>query len=189
MSLIQTKGGIRNFAHERIHLEGSRLIIRTLTSEDATEKYANWLNDPDINRFLATKSATIGSVREYINARNEQSNCLFFGIFLHGDHIGTIKLEPIDLKKKTATIAIMLGDKRLWGHGYGPEALRILIRYGFDVLELHDINLGVISDNHGAIRSYEKVGFRERHRTIKSIRYGDNVYDHVTMEVTPSSFI
>ena len=189
MSLIQKRDGIRDFADERIHVEGPRLMIRTLTSEDATEKYVGWLNDPEVNRFLATKNATMSSVREYINARNEQSNCLFFGIFLRGDHIGTIKLEPIDLKKKTATIAIMLGDKRTWGHGYGSEALRILIRYGFDALKLHDINLGVISENHAAIRSYEKVGFRETHRTTKSIRYGDNVYDHVTMAVTPSTFI
>ena len=44
-------------------------------------------------------------------------------------HIGTIKLEPIDLETKKAVIAIMVGDKKSWGNGYGGEAMKILLEY------------------------------------------------------------
>lgn len=179
-----------DFSFRTIHLEGTRLTLRTLKPEDATQTYADWLNDAEVHRYLETKSATIESVREYIEKRDAQDNCLFLGMYLKetDQHIGTIKLEPINLENGTATIAIMIGERSAWGKGYGPEAMRLLINYGFTSLGLNEIDLGVIADNIGAIRSYEKVGFKETKRTHASVHYEDHLYDHITMTVTLATF-
>ena len=98
---------MNDFSGVNLRLDGRRLFLRTLGEADALPQYAGWLNDPEVNRFLETKSATIESVRAYIIEKRDRPDALFLGIFLNdGTWIGTIKLEPIDLQAGTATIAI-----------------------------------------------------------------------------------
>ncbi|MBI2063443.1 MAG: GNAT family N-acetyltransferase [Candidatus Yanofskybacteria bacterium] len=193
-----------SFKNKKLKFVGERIFLRTLGVDDATEEYAGWLNDPEVNRFLATKSATVDELRNYIIKKDEQDDALFFGIFLkdpvrglardevaspkdlgeatsNGTHIGTIKLEPIDLAGKKATIAMMIGNKNYWGKGLMPEATKLLINYCFSELGLDEVNLGVLDQNKSAIRAYEKVGFKETHRAPKSVNYSGQVYDHVFM--------
>jgi len=166
-------------------LQGPRVYLRVLSVSDATEDYAHWLGDPEVNRFLATKKATVPELREYITTKNQKENCVLLGIFLNeGPMIGTVKLEYIDLTKGTADIAIMLGDRRHAGKGLGGEAMKILIDYAFLSLGLQEITLGVIAQNTGAIRAYERLGFRETSRKLGVVKYGQEVFDHVTMSLT-----
>lgn len=164
-------------------LKGERVYLRALTKADATPVYASWLNDGDINKFLATKSATIPELEEYINKKNSQSDALFFGIFLNSNdqHIGTVKLEPIDIVNKKATIAIMIGDKVSWGKGFAKEAMRVLIDYAFRALKIEEINLGVLLQNENAIKVYKKLGFKEVRRELQSVKYPNGVFDQAWM--------
>lgn len=164
-------------------ITGERVYLRTLSPQDASDEYAGWLNDTEVNKFLATKSADKQGISDYILKKNSQSDAIFLGIFLNENnkHIGTIKLEPIDLKTKKAVIAIMVGDKKSWGKGYGGEAMKILIDYAHKKMHIDTIELGVIGDNLTAINSYMKLGFREIKREHEAVQYGTNIYDQVTM--------
>lgn len=178
-----------DFTNIKLVFLGERVSLRVMDECDATERYASWLNDPDVNRFLATKSATVAELRDYIARKNRQTDTLYFGIFLQANdfpHIGTIKLEPIDLIEKKATIAVMIGDKSFWGKGLAPEAMKILIEYCFQTLGIEEINLGVVAKNIAAIRSYEKLGFREIKRDLAYVTYDDEVHDQVWMELKRS---
>jgi len=62
-----------------VRLAGPRIYLRTLGLEDATEKYCRWLNDPEVNRFLDTKSATMQEVGDYIVSKNSKTDALFLG--------------------------------------------------------------------------------------------------------------
>ena len=53
--------------------------------------------------------------------------------------------------------------------GFGQEALRRMIDYGFDDLGLERIYLAVYTDNPRAAHVYEKCGFKEYDRTEKDI--------------------
>ncbi len=166
--------------------EGDRIRLRVMDQRDATGQYAGWLNDPEVNKFLATKSATVPELQTYIDAKHKQSDALFFGVYLKtdGTHIGTVKLEPIELEKKRATIAVMIGEKEYWGKGYAGEAMKILMDWCFSELGCEEMNLGVIAKNTGAIRTYEKLGFKEVKRDLGYIRYGDELHDQVWMTAT-----
>lgn len=171
-----------DFKNKKLKFAGDRIYLRTLEVIDATEEYCSWLNDLEINRFLATKSTTTAELRSYILKKNAQPDTLFLGIFFKdGDlHIGTITLRSIDLTAGKATIAMMIGNKNYWGKGLIGEAMRLLIDYCFKELDLKEIDLGVVAQNVSAIRAYEKIGFVETGRKL-GVDYGKEKYDEIIM--------
>jgi spore coat polysaccharide biosynthesis protein SpsF (cytidylyltransferase family) len=143
-------------------ITGERIFLRALKEEDVSQDYCNWLNDPEVTRFLETKGTTIDELKKYVREKKENPYCLFLGIFLkdNGKHIGNIKLEPIDVKNKKTTLGILIGDKKYWGRDICTEAVRLLVDYAFKKLYLEKIDIGVLSENIAAIKCYQKVGFK-----------------------------
>lgn len=141
---------------------GSKITLKILAVDDASEEYCSWLNNPEVNKYLETKDTTIPELRSYIQKRINDPRTFFWGIFLkeNNQHIGNIKLEPIDYEKKSSEFGIMIGNKNEWGRGYGTEATRLVIDFAFKELNLNRVELGVVADNAGAIKSYQKVGFK-----------------------------
>ena len=74
--------------------------------------------------------------------------------------IGLVSLEGILWAHGVAWLGIGIGDRARWGQGYGREAMELILRYGFDELNLHRIQLTVFEYNDRAIALYEKLGFR-----------------------------
>ena len=166
-------------------ITGERICLRELTEKDATMKYCSWLNDPETNKFLETKNATIESLRKYIQERRVDDNCLFLGIFSKEtkSHIGNIKLEPIDFESEKATLGVLIGDKGYWGKGIGTEAVQLLVVYAFEDLGLKRIELGVISGNKVAISCYQKAGFKIDRVEKRAKKVDDVWYDSLFMSV------
>jgi RimJ/RimL family protein N-acetyltransferase len=92
-------------------------------------------------------------------------------------HIGNTGLHQIDWKNRMAVFGIVLGEKAYWGQGFGTEAARTILRFAFEELNLHRVELEVFDFNPRAIRSYEKVGFRHegtrREALFRNGRYQD----------------
>jgi RimJ/RimL family protein N-acetyltransferase len=78
---------------------------------------------------------------------------------LVGRYIGVIRLTFFSRVHGHARLVIRIFDRRFWSHSYGTEAIRLILRYGFEDLVLHRIDLIVLEYNLRAIRSYEKCGF------------------------------
>ena len=174
-----------NLTNKRVKIKGDRIYLRTLDEKNATQEYCGWLNNPEVNKYLETREASIANLKQYIKGKNEVPNCLFLGIFLKGNnkHIGNVKLEPIDLKAKKATFGILIGDKNCWGKGIGTEVTKIVMNYAFNDLGLEEVNLGVLSENKAAIKIYEKVGFYIEKKVKKGIQHGNKFYDKIVMKI------
>jgi RimJ/RimL family protein N-acetyltransferase len=103
--------------------------------------------------------------------------------------IGTIAFDHIDWRLGAAEFGILIGDKHYWNHGYGTEAVRLLVRHGFDTLNLNRIFLHVFTTNPRAIRAYEKAGFtlevRERQAEFRNGKY----IDVLLMSVLKSEYL
>ena len=82
----------------------------------------------------------------------------------------------------------MIGEKDSWGKGYGTEATRLTLDYGFSCLGLNSIMLRVFSFNERALRTYLPVGFREIGRWRRSHRLGQSISDTVFMDIVASDF-
>src|SRR3989338_6846813 len=85
---------------ENLRLDGQRIYLRPVVESDATDEYARWLNDPEVNQFLESRFSisTKESVQDYIKKQWEDPNTLFLAIVLkeNGKHIGNIKLGPMN---------------------------------------------------------------------------------------------
>jgi RimJ/RimL family protein N-acetyltransferase len=83
---------------------------------------------------------------------------------------------------RTATYAILIGPPHQ-GHGYGTEATRLVVRYGFAELGLHRIQLAVIGGNERALRTYRKAGFVEEGRSRESLYRDGAWHDEIRMSI------
>ncbi len=145
-------------------LQSERTYLRLLTPDDVTERYCSWLNNVTVTQYLATKKSTIAELQDYVKKRIEDPNCFFYGIFLNETnlHIGNVKLEPINWKKKHAIVGIMIGDTNWQGKGIAPEVLKRITQFCFDELGMNEVELGVQAENVPAIIAYLKSGFMVR---------------------------
>jgi RimJ/RimL family protein N-acetyltransferase len=97
-----------------------------------------------------------------------------------GQHIGNIGLHNGSPEDRTIDLGIMIGEKELWGKGYGTDALLTLARFAFEEMNLNRIGLDVYAFNERAIASYAKAGFVEEGRRRQDI-YKDGAYTDVVM--------
>lgn len=164
-------------------IDGRRIYLRPLTETDASERYAGWLNDPAVNKYLETRSATAEELKAYIWQKNASQSAMLFGIFVKdtNEHIGNVKLEPIDEVKKTATMGILIGENNWWGKGIATDVTNLIVVYAFDALGLLEVRLGVIASNAAARRVYEKCGFAVERIDQKAIDHEGKKFDQVWM--------
>ncbi len=161
--------------------EGRRIYFRPIELEDEPKLRA-WINDPrnwaTLYRCLPTNAKR---EREWIESLYPSDREVVLGIVVReGDRlIGTTGLHRIDPIHRSADLGLCIGDVEYQNHGYGSEATALLVKFGFDVLNLNRISLGVFADNPRAIRAYEKAGFvREgvsRQRFFRNGRWHDEV--------------
>ncbi len=144
---------------------GPNISLRLVTLRDCKEHYLAWLRDPRINQYLETRwnRQTIQTIRDFVKQVRASPDSYLFAIVERssGDHIGNIKLGPINPHHKHADVSYFIGEPSRWNKGYATEAIAIAVRIGFDQLGLHRIQAGVNESNVGSTRALEKVGFRK----------------------------
>lgn len=93
--------------------------------------------------------------------------------------IGECELELVKGHARDAYVSIGIGERAFWGRGYGTDAMRLVLTFGFNEWHLHRITLSVFDYNPRALRSYEKAGFvvegRMRGRLHRNGKRSDDV--------------
>lgn len=143
-------------------LENERLGLKKLDSREHQQAYCDWLNTSEVTRFLVSGRfpSSMEDIESFVRSANS-GNRITFAIYVKDTekHIGNVKLDNIDWISRKADFGIMIGDTQQWGKGYGSDVTRLIVDYGFSILNLERIYLGVLKDNVRAIRTYEKIGF------------------------------
>jgi RimJ/RimL family protein N-acetyltransferase len=78
---------------------------------------------------------------------------------------------------------ITIGEKEVWGRGYGTEATRLMLDHAFGGLGLHRVALTVFEFNERAIRAYLRCGFVVEGRARESIWRDGRWWDEVGMSI------
>jgi len=167
-------------------LRGERVVLRPLAPEDAT-LLASWVNDDEVTYFMFTGQRPAG-VAQLGDEIRRQINDPAHAVFMvedkaSGEPIGTAGLYDLHATARKAEFRILLGAKEFWNRGYGTEVTELLTFYGFDRLNLNKVWLGVIAENAGAVRAYEKAGFRVEGRLRQELYRNSRHYDAIRMSV------
>jgi RimJ/RimL family protein N-acetyltransferase len=143
---------------------GERIRLRAAEREDI-KKFHEWINDPEVtlglSLYLPMSMRDEEVWYENVGKRAPDERPLAIEVRA-GDGwrlIGNSAFFEIDHVAHSAEVGIMLGDKTVWNQGLGTDAMSLLLRHGFETLNLNRIFLRVYADNPRAIRSYEKCGF------------------------------
>jgi RimJ/RimL family protein N-acetyltransferase len=122
---------------------------------------------------------------------SEQDSTIQFGIHITSTDrlVGMIGLDGIDWIHGNAYVGIGIGDRNDWGKGMGTDAMRVLLRYAFYELNLHRISLTVFGYNPRAIRSYEKIGFREEGRAREYLHRAGKRWDMIYMGILKKEWL
>lgn len=155
---------------------GQKIRLRAVERSDIPT-FVRWFNDPEVrqylNMFLPLSEAQ--EERWFERLLEDEKGYVFAIETAEGVHIGNVGLHGIDWKNRKATCGIVIGEKEYWNQGYGADALRTLLRFAFEELNLHRIFLHVFDFNRRAIRCYEKVGFRHEGR-LRQARFTEGRY-------------
>lgn len=146
-------------------LRGGVVTLRQIELEDCNENYVKWLNDPEVNQYLETRwiRQNLEEIKEFVIFQRENDHSILFAIIYNptNQHIGNIKIGPINPHYKYAAISYFIGEKRLWGKGCATEAIRLISEFGFRELGLHRIEAGAYEEAIGSQSALEKNGFNK----------------------------
>lgn len=144
---------------------GARVRLRRPEREDLP-LFVQWLNDPEvragISMVLPMGMAEEGKWFESALERPPAERPLTIDM-QDGQGgwttIGNTGFFDFDWRCRSAEFGILIGEKSVWGQGYGTEVTNLMLDHGFGTLNLHRIMLRVYAYNERARRVYEKAGY------------------------------
>ena len=148
-----------------IHTE--RLEIVQVAEEHLTPRYVGWLNDPEVVRYSEQRftTHTLESCRAYLATFAGTDN-LFLALIASGSlgHIGNMTAY-VD-RHGVVDVGILIGERAVWGHGYGSEAWQSVCRA---LLEggARKVTAGTLSVNKGMLAVMARSGMVSDGRRVR----------------------
>jgi len=168
-------------------LTGDRIRLRELREDDLTDLVA-WWQDPDVlvaqtSGPMHPRPADAIAEQYRLWSRNAGTDAGFVLVSRdEGTVLGHVALFGANAHNRAATFAIIVGPPHQ-GKGYGTEATRLMLGYGFGELGLHRIQLTVAGFNERAIHTYGKTGFVEEGRDREAVFRAGEWHDQVRMGI------
>lgn len=145
-------------------IETERLILRRISVVDTADMY-DYARSPVVTRYLTWEPhRSLAYTKEYLEYL--ESRCAVGDFFdwavierTSGRMVGTCGFTRFRYEDDCGELGYVLNPD-VWGRGYAPEALRALLRFGFDTLGLERIEAKFIEGNARSLRVMEKLGMR-----------------------------
>ena len=168
-------------------IEGKLVNLRAPEMGDL-ERNARWINDREVTQYLSMRYELSMAAEEAwmrdVTGKPLSYDRPFFAIeTTDGEHIGNTNLFAVAPEDRKAKLGIMIGEKACWSKGYGSDALRTLLRFAFDEMNLNRVELDVFAFNERAIAAYRKCGFVEEGRRRQALYRGGAYHDVLVMSV------
>jgi RimJ/RimL family protein N-acetyltransferase len=169
-------------------IPGDRVYLSPISMDDL-EQYTKWMNEAEITDNLGLSHIVYHEGKERKSLEDLMWGHNFSIIEKDGNRLlGNCGLSEVKQIYRKGMCGIFIGEEADRGKGYGTEALRLLLGYAFDTLNLHNIALKVFDYNEGAIACYKKVGFQEVGRRRECYFVRGRYHDQVLMDILEDEF-
>jgi RimJ/RimL family protein N-acetyltransferase len=178
--------------HMNAFLSGNTVSLRSLELSDLDLFHA-WFADREVVRYSLSAWAfpwSRSETQEWLEKTIRNKQVLSLGVMIRetGQLIGYAGITSISPINHSGEYYILLGDKSSWGKGYGTEATRLIVSYGFSALHLNRIMLTVYAGNPGGIKAYKKAGFQQE-GILRQAGYRNGTYhDSIVMSILRSEW-
>ncbi|MDD5254319.1 MAG: GNAT family N-acetyltransferase [Candidatus Nanoarchaeia archaeon] len=149
----------------KVKLEGNKIKIRKIGSSDVGDIYQN-VKDKEVTKWTLniphpySRKDAIAFVKRCRNKLRKEERYTF-GIILKETNklVGLVSLFHVHKNNKNAELGYWLG-KNYWGKGIMSEAVKLIIKFGFEELKLHRIYAEAFEENIASRKVLEKAGFK-----------------------------
>ncbi|MER7211765.1 GNAT family protein [Streptosporangium sp. NPDC000239] len=166
-------------------LYGSRVTLRPVGPEHADGLWG-LVNDPETTRLTGSHGVTDRvAIDLWCRTRADQDDRLDLAICAvdNDAYVGEVVLNDLDAHNLSCNLRIALSGPRVYGRGYGTEAIRLVLDHAFATTDLHRIELEVFAFNDRAAHVYRKVGFVEEGVRRDALLWDGRWHDAVVMSV------
>jgi RimJ/RimL family protein N-acetyltransferase len=167
-------------------LAGERIELRRHAPQNY-RLYGEWYGDREIWRLTSWAASPLSSpaVQRLFEDREYSPSDDSFAIHVRDEDepIGVVSLMNISEANASAELSAIVGHPEDRHHGYGAEAIAVLLDYAFGQLGLNRVGLSVFEFNEDAIAAYQKLGFKEEGRLRRALRRDDTFHDAILMSV------
>ena len=173
--------------------KGKRVTLRAVEQDDIPDILSHF-NDIEVRRFLNMITPVSAEEEEKwiqnLTQQRKAGTAYVFTMELQKpkQFLGVCGLIQVDAIHRSAALGIAMQNKRYWGKGLGTEAIRLLIDFGFNIINLHRIYLTVFENNLRAQRVYEKVGFTKIGRQRDAICRFGRYFDLLSMDLLVNEY-
>ena len=181
-------------------LFGQRVMLRPLglsdfgAWHDVRTTSADWLLKWEPQRIANQPDPTYDrdafAIRCSARQRERQLGTGFgFGIFVEVQFCGEINISSIQRGPfQNAYIGYWI-DRRFAGQGIMPEAVVVLLRFAFEDLHLHRVQVSIIPRNDASRRVVEKLGLRNEGTALRYLEINGVWEDHVRYAITSEEWV
>lgn len=167
-------------------LQGERVVLRQVQRLDLPRLW-ELLEDfevavlSDLGPVLPTSLATY-EARFDAEAAEPARDRAWWVIEIRDELIGQCGLYRIDHFNRRCELGISIG-REFWGKGFGQDAVRALVDYAFNHLNMNRVALQVLADDPRAVTAYRKAGFSEEGRLRQQAWVHGDFADELMMAV------
>ena len=181
--------------HGKEYLRGQRVMLRALKVSDFQEWKKVRLENIDwLTKWEPTRPAGMPDVINDRNAFGARCNArdrerhlgsgYGFGIFVNGIFCGEINLSSIQRGPFQSCYVGYWIDEGHAGNSYTPEALAVVLKYAFEDLNLHRVQVAIIPRNTSSRRVVEKLSMREEGIAERYLEINGEWEDHIRYAFT-----
>ncbi len=105
----------------------------------------------------------------------------FTAINEKGTPVGHFAIKEIDFEKNEMYFGFIVIDTSKRGKGYGKKMLTLAMEYAHNILKIDNISIGVFTNNIGAIKCYESLGFKNNYIEESALEFNGVSWDKLHM--------
>ena len=149
-------------AVQSITLLGDKVILRPFIDTDIGDVYINWLNDPDVVRYSNQRfrSHDKDSCLDYLASFINSTNFFMSVRSLSNERLLGTLTAYVSNHHSTVDVGIMMGDKSVWGQGYGQDAWNTISQWLLQEQSIRKLTAGTLKCNYGMVKIMERSGMK-----------------------------